>query len=96
MKISFLGVGEAFDETQTNVCLLVEAAGRRMLMECGANAPSAVWKKSTRADYLDGIFISHFHADHTFRLPALVMRTWEDGRTRPCSLFRPVWSQRFI
>ena len=96
MKISFLGVGEAFDETQTTVCLLVEAAGRRMLMECGANAPSAVWKKSTRADYLDGIFISHFHADHTFGLPALVMRMWEDGRTRPFYLFGPVGSQRFI
>jgi len=96
MKITFLGVGEAFDETQTNVCLLVEAAGRRMLMECGANAPSAVWKKSTRADYLDGIFISHFHADHTFGLPALVMRMWEDGRTRPFYLFGPVGSQRFI
>ena len=96
MKITFLGVGEAFDETQTNVCLLVEAAGRRMLMECGANAPSAVWKKSTRADYLDGIFISHFHADHTFGLPALVMRMWEDGRTRPFYLFGPVGSQRYI
>ena len=96
MKITFLGVGEAFDETQTNVCLLVEAAGRRMLMECGANAPSAVWNKSTRADYLDGIFISHFHADHTFGLPALVMRMWEDGRTRPFYLFGPVGSQRYI
>ena len=96
MKISFLGGGEAFDETQTNVCLLLEAAGRRMLMECGATAPSAVWKKSTRADYLDGIFISHFHADHTFGLPALVMRMWEDGRTRPFYLFGPVGSQRFI
>ena len=96
MKITFLGVGEAFDETQTNVCLLVEAAGRRMLMECGANAPSAVWNKSTRADYLDGIFVSHFHADHTFGLPALVMRMWEDGRTRPFYLFGPVGSQRYI
>ena len=96
MKITFLGVGEAFDETQTNVCLLVEAAGRRMLMECGANAPSVVWKKSTRADYLDGIFVSHFPAAHTFGLPALVMRMWEDGRTRPFYLFGPVGSQRYI
>jgi ribonuclease BN (tRNA processing enzyme) len=67
-----------------------------MLMECGANAPSAVWNKSTRADYLDGIFVSHFHADHTFGLPALVMRMWEDGRTRPFYLFGPVGSQRYI
>ena len=96
MKVSFLGVGEAFDETQTNVCILVEAAGRRMLVECGANTPSEVWKISVRPDFLDGVFISHFHADHVFGLPSLLMRMWEDGRTRPFYLFGPVGSQRHL
>lgn len=96
MKITFLGVGEAFDEYLHNVCLLIEATGRRMLIDCGATAPPAVWKQSQRADYLDGIFVSHLHADHIFGLPALLMRMWEDGRTRPFYLFGPVGLQRYI
>ena len=72
MKITFLGVGEGFDEDHTHTCMLVEAAGRRMLVDCGATAPPSVWHKSKRPDYLDGIFISHFHADHVFGLPALI------------------------
>ena len=39
MKVTFLGVGEAFDENNTHTCILVEAAGRRMLVDCGATAP---------------------------------------------------------
>ena len=34
MKITFLGVGEGFDEDYTHTCMLVEAAGRRMLVDC--------------------------------------------------------------
>ena len=42
MKITFLGVGEAFDEDYTHTCILVEAAGRRMLVDCGATAPPSL------------------------------------------------------
>ena len=96
MKVTFLGVGEAFDDDNTNTCILIEAAGRRMLVDCGATAPPSIWKQSERPDYLDGIFISHFHADHVFGLPALMMRMQEDGRTRPFYLFGPVGTQRNI
>ena len=96
MKITFLGVGEGFDEDYTHTCMLVEAAGRRMLVDCGGTAPPSVWHKSQRPDYLDGIFISHFHADHVFGLPALMKRMEEDGRTRPFYLFGPVGTQRSV
>ena len=46
MKVTFLGVGEAFDEDYTHTCILVEAAGRRMLVDCGATAPPSVWHQS--------------------------------------------------
>ena len=53
MKVTFLGVGEAFDDDNTNTCMLIEAAGRRMLVDCGATAPPSIWKQSERPDYLD-------------------------------------------
>ena len=96
MKITFLGVGEAFDEKESHVCILVEASGRRMIIDCGSTAPPEIWKNCERPDYLDGIFISHFHADHFFGLPALMIRMWEDGRTRPFYLFGPLGMQKRV
>ena len=96
MKVTFLGVGEAFDENNTHTCILVEVCRRRMLVDCGATAPPRYGTNQKDHDYLDGIFISHFHADHVFGLPALMMRMWEDGRTRPFYLFGPVGTQRNV
>jgi ribonuclease BN (tRNA processing enzyme) len=31
---------------------------------------------------LDGIWISHFHADHAFGIPALLVRFWEEKRKK--------------
>jgi ribonuclease BN (tRNA processing enzyme) len=35
---------------------------------------------------VDGIWISHLHADHTFGLATLLGRCWEEGRRRPLAL----------
>jgi len=34
-------------------------------------------------DCLEYVWISHFHGDHFFGLPLLLLRFWEMGRTRP-------------
>ena len=59
MKVTFLGVGEAFDEDYTHTCILVEAAGRRILVDCGATAPPSVWHQSLEPNrHFNGMRIS--------------------------------------
>lgn len=82
MRVTFAGVGEAFDETLANTSLLVESEGSSLLLDCGFTAPSAFWSVASRPLDLDGVFISHFHGDHYFGLPALLVRSVEEGRTR--------------
>ena len=87
MKIKFIGVGEAFDEDLSNTSIWVRAADERnkssILLDCGFTAPPSFWKSCQDPDDLDAIWISHFHGDHFFGLPALLARFWEMKRLKP-------------
>ncbi len=76
VKIKFIGVGEAFDEDLPNTSILVRARDERnessILLDCGFTAPPSFWKIAKDPDDLDAIWISHFHGDHFFVLPALL------------------------
>ena len=44
MKIQFVGVGEAFDETLPNNSQLLEWENTRLLIDCGYAVPHSLWK----------------------------------------------------
>ncbi len=87
MRVKFIGVGEAFDEDLPNTSILVQAQdGEKrsfILLDCGFTAPPEFWRNCSDPDELDAIWISHFHGDHFFGLPALLTRFWESKRTKP-------------
>lgn len=87
MRIKFIGVGEAFDEDLSNTSIWVRGGGdagrSSILLDCGFTAPPSFWKSCPDPDDLDAIWISHFHGDHFFGLPALLTRFQEMGRTKP-------------
>lgn len=85
MEITFLGVGEAFDENLPNTSMLVRTKYQdkpvTVLLDCGYSVPPKFWQLGLHVETVDGIWISHFHADHAFGLPALLVRFWEEKRT---------------
>lgn len=87
MKITFLGVGEACDALLPNTSLWVETGteGRRcsVMLDCGFTVPPRYWLQTEDPDDLDALWISHFHGDHFFGAPALLLRFWEMRRTKP-------------
>lgn len=89
MKVEFIGVGEAFDETLPNNSQVVEWNDYRLLIDCGYAVPHALWRKHPDPEYLDAVYISHPHADHYFGLPSYLVRLAEDGRKRPIEVFCP-------
>jgi ribonuclease BN (tRNA processing enzyme) len=86
LRVTFAGVGEAFDETLANTSLLVESGTGSILLDCGFTAPPSFWGLAGRPLDLDGVYLSHFHGDHWFGLPALLVRSLEEGRTRPLTI----------
>jgi ribonuclease BN (tRNA processing enzyme) len=92
MRVLFVGVGEAFDETLANTSLFVAGMigeeRRTVLLDCGFTAAAAFFgctalAEADRQTGPDAVWISHFHGDHFLGLPYLVARLHEQGRTRP-------------
>ena len=83
--IRFIGTGEAFDPSLPNTSVLYR--GRlQLLIDCGYGVPHALWRTLRDPEALDGIYLSHHHADHCFGLPALIVWMRVAGRRRPLHL----------
>jgi len=85
-RITIVGCGEAFDPERANTSLIYEGS-QILLLDCGYSVPHAFWKITQDPSYLDAIYLSHIHADHTFGLPALLLWMRIEGRTRPLTVF---------
>jgi ribonuclease BN (tRNA processing enzyme) len=86
MEILFLGVGEACDSNHGNSSVLITTENSTILLDCGFSVPHRFFGVCNDADCLDFIWISHFHGDHFFGLPLLLLRFWQMKRTRPLLL----------
>ena len=87
MRAVFAGVGEAVDERLPNTSILLESQGHRLLLDCGFTAAHTLFAAAPdAATTLRGVFISHFHGDHWFGLPALLSRLMVEGRTAPLAI----------
>ncbi len=93
MRVTFLGVGEACDERYPNTSLLVRVrsagAEKTILLDCGFSVPHRFFRHVEDPDVLDAVWISHFHGDHFFGLPLLLLRFWEMKRRRPLTVVAP-------
>ena len=91
MKVHFLGVGEACDPERFNTSLLVISRSKNhyILLDCGFTTPHRYFADCFEPNQLDALWISHFHGDHFFGVPLLLLRFWEMGRTKPLLLVGP-------
>lgn len=96
MRVTFVGVGEAFDEALPNTSLFLAgmAGGARatVLCDCGFTAAAAfagcpALSAADRESGPDAVWVSHLHGDHVFGLPWLVARLQEAGRERELPVY---------
>lgn len=66
MKIKFLGTGGGLCSTKVNYHsnAIIEHNGKKLLIDCGSNCPSALEEAGIDINDIDAIYISHLHADH--------------------------------
>ncbi|MDR2519885.1 MAG: MBL fold metallo-hydrolase [Eubacteriaceae bacterium] len=87
MKISFYGAAE----TVTGSCFLLEAAGKRILVDCGLFQGGAALRSLNAPDFafspesIDIMILTHAHIDHSGRIPKLV----RDGYKGPIYATEP-------
>ncbi len=64
MDITVIGCGNAFSERNFNQSFVVEEDGRKLLIDCGYQVPTALRASGIDFKKIDDIYISHLHADH--------------------------------
>lgn len=94
MELHFLGVGEACDGRQPNTSILLytdtgKGKGGRILLDCGFSVPHQYFCMDPVPGELEILWISHFHGDHFFGVPLLLLWFWEMGRQNPFHILGP-------
>lgn len=74
VEITFLGTGGAFSAgRRSNVSLLIERDGFRMLIEAGPSILQQLAGVGLQGSDIEHLFVSHSHGDHTLGFPMLVL-----------------------
>ncbi len=87
LTLRFLGCGDAFGSGgRFNTCFLLEAAGRRALLDCGASSPVAMRRWGVDPHGIGAIFLTHFHGDHFGGVPFMVLEAQFGDRSLPLTV----------
>lgn len=91
MRVTFAGSGDAFGSGgRLQACLVVEAAGSRILVDCGATSLVALRRLRVEPSGIDAVLLSHLHGDHFGGVPFLVLDAQlVSKRTRPLVVAGP-------
>ena len=89
LSIVFLGTGGSVPTARrATACILVRRGGERLLFDCGEGAQRQM-HRSTGLVQLDGIYLTHFHADHYLGIPGLLKTYDLQDRERPLRIYGP-------
>jgi len=93
MELYFLGVGEACDGNHPNTSILLKTAPEesigRVLLDCGFSVPHRYFSLNPNPEDLEILWISHFHGDHFFGVPLLLLWFREMNRGKPLHILGP-------
>lgn len=86
MYLEFIGIGEAFDPESGTSCYLLNSKESTLLIDCGYACLGNLFSKRLSPNKINGIYLTHFHADHVFGLVPLLAAWKAQGRTEPFTI----------
>ena len=91
IKVTLLGSGGGprVDVRRYGISILVEAAGQKLLFDCGRGATLRAVEAGIRPIDLDKVFLTHLHSDHIISIPDLLLTPWAEGRKTPFQVWGP-------
>jgi ribonuclease Z len=63
--------------------LLQSECGRAVLVDCGSNPLGKLARHGIHHEQLTDLILTHFHPDHVYGVPILLMQMWLLGRREP-------------
>ncbi|SDM93093.1 Ribonuclease BN, tRNA processing enzyme [Paenibacillus sp. yr247] len=87
MQIQMLGTGSAFAKSFYNTSALIRCNEMNILIDCGFTTPKSLHDIHIQPDKIDGIIISHIHADHVGGLEEIAFRMLYEYKNKKTRLF---------
>lgn len=89
-RVTFLGTGGTIPtQRRALAAFYVVRGGDKWLFDCGEGTQRQLWAATGGLPDIDGIFLTHFHADHTLGITSIISTMHLYGRTRPISVYGP-------
>lgn len=83
-KVTILGSGYAVpDEDHENTHMVLHGNTGAVLIDCAGSPLTRLRKAGVELETLSDVILSHFHPDHTYGFPILLMGMWLLGRVAP-------------
>ncbi len=76
--------------------LMLRCGGSSFLVDCGEGTQIAIKEKGWSYKSIDGICLTHFHADHVSGLPGLLLAMANAERTEPVTIVGPKGVERVV
>ncbi len=95
ITLEFLGVGDAFDSLRGNSSVLIHSQSK-ILMDCGYLTPYFFAQGAYGPDFLDAIYLSHVHPDHSFGIVPLLVNFTFNQRKKPLTIIGKPGTKTFV
>lgn len=80
--------------------VLVEAGGKKLLIDCGRGTTQRLLQAGLRLGQVDALFITHLHSDHIVGIPDLWLTGWLEAafgqRSGPFRVYGPAGTQELM
>jgi ribonuclease Z len=80
--------------------VLVEAGGKKLLIDCGRGTTQRLLQAGLRLGQVDALFITHLHSDHVVGIPDLWLTGWLEAsyaqRKGPFRVYGPAGTQELM
>jgi ribonuclease Z len=98
LQIVVLGSGGTpqADAQRYGPAILVEAAGEKLLFDCGRATVVRMAQAGVVQQDIDKIFLTHLHSDHILSVPDLLLTGWTSGRRTPLRVWGPTGTARMM
>lgn len=87
LQIQMLGTGSAFAKTFYNTSALIHSNELNILIDCGSTTPRSLYDIQIQPEQIDGIVISHIHADHVGGLEEMAFRLLYESNQKKTKLY---------
>ncbi len=89
IRLVSVGTGSPIPGRRNLSCNAVFVNGKFFLFDIGDGGASAIERLRLPLTEIEGIFITHWHADHFFDLPEIINRSWVRGREHNITVYGP-------